>query len=336
MTTPAPHPPESANAPMVFGYGFAADGAATPLEWSDVLSGRLSEFARYWLHLNRLSPDVRTWLKSQSGLDHLSTEALLQEDTRPRAVRHDPGFLINLRGMNLNEGEALEDMLALRMWASETALITLRAKPIRGARDVETLVKEGKAPTSTGGLIAALADALTDRMEPEVSRFDEQADQFEDDLLDPSIKLPRSTLSEFRRRVLQVRRYILPQREALAQLVREGSQAGLFTDHDLLFLRESADRVTRLAEELDTIRDRSTVLQEQVIEERAEVMNQRLFVLSILSAVFLPISFVTGLFGVNVGGMPGVESPGAFALLVVGLALATLLMLALFRWRRWI
>ena len=94
--------------------------------------------------------------------------------------------------------------------------------------------------------------------------------------------------------------------------------------------------MTRLAEELDTIRDRSTVLQEQVIEERAEVMNQRLFVLSILSAVFLPISFVTGLFGVNVGGIPGVESPGAFALLVVGLALATLLMLALFRWRRWI
>ena len=169
MTTPAPHPPEFANAPMVFGYGFAADGAATPLEWSDVLSGRLSEFARYWLHLNRLSPDVRTWLKTQSGLDHLSTEALLQEDTRPRAVRHDPGFLINLRGMNLNEGEALEDMLALRMWASETALITLRAKPIRGARDVETLVKEGKAPASTGGLIAALADALTDRMEPEVA-----------------------------------------------------------------------------------------------------------------------------------------------------------------------
>ena len=48
------------------------------------------------------------------------------------------------------------------------------------------------------------------------------------------------------------------------------------------------------------------------------------------------LPFVTGLFGVNVGGMPGVESPGAFALLVVGLALATLLMLALFRWRRWI
>ena len=65
-------------------------------------------------------------------------------------------------------------------------------------------------------------------------------------------------------------------------------------------------------------------------------MNQRLFVLSILSAVFLPISFVTGLFGVNVGGMPGVDSAAAFAILVTSLAVATLVMLAIFRWRRWI
>ncbi len=78
------------------------------------------------------------------------------------------------------------------------------------------------------------------------------------------------------------------------------------------------------------------MLQEQVIEERAEVMNQRLFVLSILPAVFLPISFVTGLFGVNVGGMPGVQRAGAFAILVGALAVATILMLAIFRWRRWI
>ena len=262
---------------------------------------------------------MQTWLVTQSGLDDLASEALLQEDTRPRAVRHGTGFLINLRGVNLNEGEALEDMLALRMWASETILITLRAKRIMAVRDVEADVRNSTVPKSTGGLIAALADALTNRMEPEISRFDEQLDQFEEDILDPKIRLPRSALSEFRRQVLQVRRYIMPQRDALAQLLREGAQVGLFTEYDLLFLRESADRVIRLAEELDTIRERSTVLQEQVMEQRSELMNQRLFVLSILSAVFLPISFVTGLFGVNVGGMPGVESPVAFALATLDL-----------------
>ena len=72
------------------------------------------------------------------------------------------------------------------------------------------------------------------------------------------------------------------------------------------------------------------------MEERSDLMNQRLFVLSILSAVFLPISFVTGLFGVNLGGIPGAGSPAAFGILIVSLVAATGIMLAVFRWRRWI
>ena len=262
--------------------------------------------------------------------------ALLQEDTRPRAARHGKGFLINLRGMNHNEGEDTEDMLSVRMWASENMLITLRARPIQATRDVAAAVEQGEAPNSTGGLIAHLANALTNRMEPEIAGFEEQADAYEDQLLDTNIRLPRSALSEFRRRVLAVRRYILPQRDALAQMLREGSSAGLFNETDLLYLRESADRVTRLSEELDTIRERSTVLQEQIMEERSDLMNQRLFVLSILSAIFLPISFVTGLFGVNIAGMPGMNNPAAFTLLVGGLFLTSVLMLLVFRWRRWI
>ena len=322
--------------PFLFGYGFAADGAATALTWEDVLSGDIAKYARVWLHLNRLSRQAQGWLYRKSGLDKLAAQSLLQEDTRPRSTRHNQGFLINLRGVNLNAGEALEDMLALRMWASDALLITLRAKPIQATRDVEAMVKSGEAPGTTGGLVAALANALTNRMEPELAAFDEQADGFEDEILDPHVRVGRAELAEFRRKVLALRRYIVPQREALSQLVREGSAAGFFSETDVLYLREAVDRVTRLAEDLDAIRERSVVLQEQIMEERSDMMNQRLFVLSILSAVFLPISFVTGLFGVNVGGMPGVDSPLAFGVLVASLIAATTAMLAIFRWRRWI
>jgi len=322
--------------PFLFGFGFAADGSATSLTWEDVLSGDIAKYARVWLHLNRLSRQAQGWVYRKSRLDKLATQALLQEDTRPRATRHNQGFLINLRGVNLNPGDALEDMLALRMWASDPLLITLRAKPIQATRDVEAMVRSGEAPSSTGGLVAALANALTNRMEPELAAFDEQADGFEDDILDPHVRISRAELAEFRRKVLALRRYIVPQREALSQLVREGRAAAFFSETDVLQLREAVDRVTRLAEDLDAIRERSVVMQEQIMEERSDIMNQRLFVLSILSAVFLPISFVTGLFGVNVGGMPGVDSPLAFGVLVASLIAATSAMLAIFRWRRWI
>ena len=327
--------PESGE-PLLFGFGFDETGAAHPLTWHEVLDGGLAKYRRAWLHLDRQSAQAQGWLYRKSGLDRLSVQALLQEETRPRAARHGKGYLINLRGPNLNEGADVEDMVSLRMWACEDLLITLRARPVQSARDVQKMVQKGECDTAIGALVAGLANALTDRLEPVLEGFDDTADRYEDELLDPKVKLDRSVLPDFRRQILQVRRHLMPQREALATLVRDGAQSGLFSDQDLLFLRESADRVTRLTELLENIRERSTVLYEEAIQEGSEETNRRLFVLAILSAIFLPISFVTGLFGVNLGGIPGATSPAAFISLVLALAASVGITLLLLRWQRWI
>lgn len=324
------------NEPLLFGFGFDEAGLHVPLTWDNVLDGGLAKYKRVWLHLDRQSAQAQGWLYRKSGLDRVTVQALLQEETRPRAARHGRGYLINLRGPNLNEGADIEDLVTLRMWAGEDLLITLRARPVRSVTDVRKMVEAAEIPTSTGALVAGIADRLTDRMETVLDEFDDQADRYEDELLDPKVKLDRAILPEFRRRVLQVRRHITPQREALNTLVRDGGQSGLFTDTDLLYLREAADRMTRLTELLETIRERSSVLYEEAIQEGTEETNRRLFVLAILSAIFLPISFVTGLFGVNLGGIPGAGSPAAFITLVVALAASVVATLALLRWQRWI
>ncbi len=323
-------------APLLFGFVFDADGKARKIEWEDIVTGALSAAPRAWLHLNRRSTQAESWLRHTSGIEELVADALLEEETRPRASRIHHGFLINMRGVNLNPGDALDDMISVRMWATPTLLISMRSRPMQASADVREIVEDGDAPNSTGGLVALIADALINRLQPEIEEYEDQADEFEEQLLDPNVKLPRSALSRFRRRVLTVRRYILPQREALAQLVREGMLTGLFTDKDVLYLRESADRVTRLAEDLDTLRDRSTVMQEQILEERAEMMNQRLFVLSMMSSIFMPLSFITGLFGVNIGGLPGLQHASAFWFLLIGMIVVVGLMLVVFRWRKWI
>lgn len=109
--------------------------------------------------------------------------------------------------------------------------------------------------------------------------------------------------------------------EALQSLSFEGNH--LLSTHNLESIRETQMVLMRISEELDAVRDRAQIVQEQIVEQRAEEMNMRLFVLSIISALFLPLGFITGLFGVNVGGMPGVESPYAFLILclvMVGLS----------------
>ena len=86
-------------------------------------------------------------------------------------------------------------------------------------------------------------------------------------------------------------------------------------------LREAADRITRSIEDLDAARDRAAVTYEELGSRIAEEMNATMYRLTVVAAIFLPLGLLTGLLGINVGGIPGTDSPRAFAVVCVGLLL---------------
>ena len=321
--------------PLIIGFLVNSYGDVRSLRWND-LTGEIESAnrSRIWIHLDRKSDEARTWLESVGGLDPLVVGILFQEDTRPRAVRYENGVLLNLRGANLNPGAEPTDMISIRIWATKDLVVTTRAHKIRAIDDLADLYRTNKPPETHGDLVTFIADRLTFRLEPIVAKLEEEADELEEDWLDQNTPAPKQKLAHFRRSALSLRRYIAPQKEALSSLVREGGE--FLSDEAKLRLREIQDITTRLAEDLDLARERAVVIQEQIVEQRAEAMNQRLFVLAIISAVFLPLGFFTGLFGVNIGGMPGVESPHAFALFCVALVALTGGLLYLFRKADWL
>jgi len=95
-----------------------------------------------------------------------------------------------------------------------------------------------------------------------------------------------------------------------------------------------SDRLLRFVEDLDAVRDRAAVTQEELSARLAESMNRTMYVLSIVTAIFLPLGLLTGLLGVNVGGMPGEESEQAFAYVCVLMGVMALGLWALFRSKR--
>lgn len=327
-------PPAVETRAMIHGYAFGSAGQATRLDWDAVKSAPIRDGRRSWIHLNRLHPEVQRWLRTTSGLEPIEADVMLEEDTRPRSLRHGDAILLNLRGVNTNEGARPEDMIALRIFVHKDTVLTMRAYPVLAVSDLLAEIEAGRPPTSSGELVTFLAQRLTDRIDSVITTLDEEAAGYEDILLGGETTLPKTVLANFRRKVLHLRRYIVPQREALAHLVRDNDD--LFSQNDLLALRETSNQITRLAEDLDTVRERSTVLQEQIVEQRAEAMNERLFVLAIISAIFLPLGFFTGLFGVNVGGMPGVNSAIAFTLLCLSMLGILGVLLLIFKRMRWL
>jgi len=264
-----------------------------------------------WVHVNGANAAGRDWLAA-AGLDRHEIEALLAEETRPRCTLHGDIALINLRGVNLNPGAEPEDMVSLRLFVSERMVISVQIRTLSAVADLMTALDRNQGSATPGDLIARLALRLADRAEPVVAALNERADKLEDAMEegDQGDAGMRAELADIRRVSIVMRRYMFPQRDALSTL--EIEDLDWLSLRDRSRLREATERVTRLAEELDAIRDRAQVVHDQIVDMRAEAMNRQMLVLSVAAAVFLPLGLVTGLLGINVAGIPGATWPGAF------------------------
>jgi zinc transporter len=262
-----------------------------------------------WMHFEATDPDTAAWLEGIAALPEVAIAALTAEDTRPRASTLNDALLLNLRGINLNPRADPQDMVSLRFFVDANRVITTRRRPVMAVKTVlDNLAND--PVTSSGDLIVRLAGRLVDRVTDEIDEMEERAADVEQAVLSNADRTMRKELSELRRDAIAIRRYLAPQREALNRL--QGERLSWLTDMDRLCIREINDRLVRQLEDLDAIRERAAVVQEELLSQLSEQLNQRTYVLSVVAAIFLPLGFLTGLLGINVGGIPGADSPLGF------------------------
>ena len=284
-----------------------------------------------WLHLDRTSPDADTMLAAL-GIDADERAVLLSEETRPRHGETEDGTIVILRGVNMNPGAALHDTLALRLLLRPDLMVTLRRDPIFAVSDLAGRYRTGPGPATPFELLAAIAQGLTRRIAQAVEGFDDRLDALEEEAVTAFEQGLRERLLDLRRHILPVRRYILPQRDALQRL-SQASIDGLDTDtRDTL--THLADETQRILETLDSLRERAALLGEEIGAALADRLNRNTYALSIIAAIFLPLGFLTGLLGINVGGIPGTENPAAFWIVVALCVASAALVIGLMRHAR--
>jgi len=286
--------------------------------------------ARYrWWHFDLADPDLPEW--SKTNLPLIPAEALLQQETRPRCDTYEDGLILNLRGINLNEGQRTEDLVSIRMWVTDRVIVTVRVRRVFAIQDINKAAMAGFAPPTPAAFVTDLVTRLTARVQDEVAAVARRTEFFEAALEDNTASIPPE-LTQTRRRVIRLNRYLDPQRAALTSL----SKAPLFSTPDHLALRELANRTTMAVEELDAQRDRLSAVQDDHDLETARKQAANSFLLSVGAGIFLPISFLTGLFGVNVGGMPGIDDPRAFYLLCITMTVLSAILVLIIRRLKWL
>jgi len=317
---------------IVYAYLLDGKGGGEAVDWKAIDNWNPSQ-GLLWIHLDLKIDDTRVWLENESGLHQITRESLLDQDTRPRNIVSDEGLLLILRGVNCNPGEDPEDMVAIRMLFSEHRIITTRYRRVMAIQDINNAINANKGPCSAGDFLVMVAERIADRMGDIVADIDDSVDELEDTVLTAEIHELRSILADLRRKAISLRRYIAPQRDVLFRLIQE--RISFLNDIDRAHLREVAERTARFVEDVDSARDRASITQEELNNKLSEQMNKAIYTLSIVAAIFLPLGLLTGLLGINVGGIPGAENRWAFALVVlilIGIATGLLVWFKKIKW----
>lgn len=328
------------------GLRFAAvvrtDGTTTDLTWSQIDEWTPGD-GFLWIHLERDDPVAQGWMRERSGIDPLVTLSLLDEDSRPRV--HDIGddLLIVLRGVNKPGPGAPDDvekgtqLVPVHIWAEAGRCISLRDTnhSLDALRDIRRALLVGKGPRTIGALLAQIAEKLVDHLGDLVDDMEEELSGIEDKVLEGTCDSEmRLEISAMRRRVVQLRRYLSPQRDALYRLQHDDAT---WMDANARYrIHDVSERLGRHIDDIDEMRSRAAILHEDfsnLLNERAIGASNRL---TALAALVLPPSLLAAMLGMNIGGIPGAEDPHAFLWLCLVLAGMTGGIALILKWMRWL
>lgn len=308
--------------------GFAEELAYEELENVDRTNKIL------WVHFDYSSKEANEWITNESGIEDVAIDALLTEETRPRTTILNDSLLIALRGVNLNPNSKPEDMISIRLYISPNLIISTRKRNLLTVTELIDNLKRGVGPKSSSEFLVELTYRITDRMDNIIDQIQDRTDFLEENMLDTADTKFRNEILAIRRETIILKRYLSPQKEALNKLYND--KITWIDEYQKIEIRETNDQLMRHIEELDTIRDKVVLIQEELANRLSEQLNKKMYILSIISAIFLPLSFLTGLLGINIGGIPGAQSESAFYTFSLILIVIVTVQLIIFKKKRWI
>ncbi len=281
-----------------------------------------------WQHLDYKNPACHQWIMNTALLPSSVKEGLVSESIRPKVLRTGEGTLITLRSVNRNDDARPDHLVSFRIYINDKIIISSRHRKIHSIDQVQEDLQNGVGAKSTGDWLIEIASAITDEVNDFIEALHENLIELEDDILEQ--KVPgRGELVLLRKQLIVLRRYMAPQRDIFIRLSSE--RLPWMRDEERRLMQEIADRLGRGMDDLDSCIARTAVLADEITSMMADAMNRRTYMMSLLAMVFLPTTFLTGLFGVNLGGIPGNSDSFGFGIFTF---LLSLLMIIFAWWLR--
>ncbi|WP_431282372.1 CorA family divalent cation transporter [Humitalea sp. 24SJ18S-53] len=324
-----PHLPQACPG-LLAGWRFHAGGPPQPLEGDDATAAMVAGETGLWLHFDLLDQRARATIATLP-LPPAALAALLEADDAPHLDAADGVICGTVPDFHFNiDPKASLDMALLHLALTPGLLVTARRHPLNV---VGGIARNPPAGAHQGAALGAILDGLAVAAGRALQAMADRLARLEDALLrNPDLPAERVALAALRRDALRLERNFGATAEALVEFEAEPPE-GMEEETFVPTLR-AARRFGTLLRNLSALKERARIAQDELAGLLGEQTNQRLFVLSVISAVMLPPALIAGIFGMNVGELPGVDVPWGFAM-SMGLILASILgVLGALRWWR--
>jgi zinc transporter len=317
---------------ILFSYSFSSDAKAIKLTNSKI-EGELKNEGLSWVHLDAENDSTVKWLnKKVNYLDHLIIEALIAEETRPRLTEFDHGLLVIMRGVSLNAIEP-EEMVSLRMWIDKERIITLQRKDMKAVYELKNQLDQGKIIKSAEEFLYNLLDLMISTTAPFLYAIGDKVDIIENKITNSHDLELRSQIIPIRSQLAVFKRYLNPQREMISKL--RYVESSWINNWARRHFQENFDHISQMLEEADEVSSRAKILQDELLHYLNERINRNMFKISIVAVIFMPLTFFTGLFGMNFEKIPGAQNPDGFFIFSSIMFLIALILAIFFKNKNW-
>lgn len=303
---------EQSNDGLICGYRFGSDGAASPISSTAEAAASLNAVGTgfLWLHMNLSHSASLRWLRDHAGLGESFFEALADGSRSARIERDEETLFAVLNDVTFDFTLDTHDVETLWVSVTPHLVISVRRRPLRAVDRLRTAVRRGALMHSSVDLLDHLLRDQADELQRILRRASERLDEVEDAVLAGRHQQHNAELAGLRRLMVRLQRLLTPEPGALARVL---SRPPAWTStSDLQQLSQANEEFTLVLRDIAALQDRIKLMQDESATRVAEDNNRSLFMLTMVTVLALPINLVSGLLGMNVGGIPLAEAPSGF------------------------
>lgn len=289
-----------------------------------------------WFNIDGLNnPDIIREIGDRFELHPLIQEDILNTDHRPKIEVHDKHLYIVIKMLQFN-GQAHDiEFEQISLVVGDDYVLSFQEKPGDVFDGVRERLRSGRRIRRLGPdyLAYALIDALVDNYFLILEKLGDAIEDLEFELLDKPSKDTVNRIHHFKREMLLLRKAIWPLREVLSSLSRDESV--ILSDEIRMFLRDVYDHTIHIIDNIETLRDLLAGLLDLYVSSVSQRMNEVMKVLTMFASIFMPLTFIAGIYGMNFENMPELQWQWGYPAALFFMALCSGGLLLYFKWRRW-